>query len=418
MKALGVGLGACKWREIEVATAPTAARRRCALARRRAARSPPSAGVTALAAHAHRTPHRVAEAIASLDGSALTGDPDPHARRDGGGRRGARRSPSRCSSSGPAPPWPARALDLLGGALRPPGRGPGRQGQQRRRRPGRGRPAAPARASGSQVVDAGDGPAGLPGVRPRHRRRLRHRLPRRATTPPTSAARRCSRSTSRAASTGSPARRGPGARRATRTVTFAALKPGLAARAGPRARRRGRGRRHRPRRRRAPRAGVVEARRRRRLAARRGRATPTSGAPRVLVVAGSPGMTGAAHLAAAGRPARRCRAWCASARPGVGRRPRPPDRGRRASPARRRLGRGRARRLAPVPGARHRPGPRHGAATTTAPIRDAARLGADLPRSSTATASRPLGARRGGAAARRGRAGRRCSPPTTASTRA
>ena len=221
-----------------------------------------------------------------------------------------------------------------------------------------------------------DAPAGSP-RRPRDRRRLRHRLPRRARTRRTSAARPCWPSTSRAASTASPARSGGRALPADRTVTFAALKPGLLLEPGRSlagdvvvadigldvGARRGRRRRG---------ADV------RGLAARRGPPTPTSGRPRVLVVAGSPGMTGAAHLAAGGRAAGRRRAWCGSARPGVADDPGRPDRGRRArrcpptgwADGRRSTSPTAFRALVVGPGPRHRRRDQRRACATCSPARD------------------------------------------------
>ena len=147
------------------------------------------------------------------------------------------------------------AVDLLGGTY---GRrvvvvaGKGNNGDD-----GRVAAAAPAAAGRprSRELDAAEPPPGvLPRVRPRHRRRVRHRLPRRATTRPIAG--------------GAPvlavdipsgvdgltgARVGSACPRAMRTVTFAALKPGLLFGRGPSSLRRRRGRRHRPRRARRPR---------------------------------------------------------------------------------------------------------------------------------------------------------------------
>ena len=172
------------------------------------------------------------------------------------GRRG------RPSSTGPARPWPRGPSAHAGRRLRPARGGGGRQGQQRRRRAGgRGRACAGA-APGSTVVDAADAPDRIGPRRrrrPRHRRRLRHRLP--GHLPGPGGARRraaCSPSTSPRVWTATPARRAASPLRADVTVTFAALKTGLAPGRRPPAGRTGRGGRHRPRRRAGPALWVVE----------------------------------------------------------------------------------------------------------------------------------------------------------------
>ena len=202
--------------------------------------------------------------------------------------------------------------------VRPPGRGRVRQGQQRRRRAGRGAAAARARESASTSCSLEDGfderraAARARPRRPRDRRDVRHRLPRRArrrgrdgrATCSTRRACRCSRSTSRRASTARPAR--SRARRCARdeTICFAAYKPGLAVRAGPHARgpRRGRRHRHRRRRRPVPRSSVLDVDRSR--AARAAAPTSHKWSSGCLVVGGSSGMVGAPLLA--GRAALRC----------------------------------------------------------------------------------------------------------------
>ena len=218
--------------------------------------------------------------------------------------------------------------------LRPAGRGGGRQGQQRRRRPGGRRPAAPPRACGSTVVDAARRARPAAAVRPRDRRRLRHRLPRRVPRRPTPGGApvlAVDIPSGVAGLTGEVAGRALPAV-AHRHVRGAQARAAARARAGAGRRRscvadigldvgacaRGRGR----------------ARRRGRLAARAGPPTPTSGRPRVLVVAGSPGMTGAAHLARGAPRSGPAPGMVRVGVPGRRRRPRPAHRGRRrAAPA-------------------------------------------------------------------------------------
>ena len=273
--------------------------------------------------------------------------------------------------AGPGTAVAVAALEHAGRRLRAPGGGGGRQGATtaptvgwrrpapgRAGRPGRGgrRPGAADRRSGPAdlVIDAAYGTgfrgeyrapavaAGDPGAGRRHpvggRRRHRARRP------------------------GSPLA-------ATRTVTFVALKPGLLQGDGARLAGRVHRGRHRP-----PRRGARRAR-----SWRTATSSPcsppaareaTSGRPAVLVVAGSPGMTGAAAL-------------CARlGLPGRGRHG-PPGRARRRTSADapaseavsvalpgRGLGRRgpRGRRRA-VPGRGGRPGPRAGPTATAAEVR-------------------------------------------------
>ena len=137
-------------------------------------------------------------------------------------------------------------------------------------------------ASGRRVRRRGIGArASSRPCRPGDRRGVRHRLPRalrRCRRPPT--VHRCSRSTSRPGVDGLTGEvPGPASRGARRTVTFAALKPGLLLGAGPAPGRRGRGGRHRPRRldrQDAPGRGC----RRRRRGCPSGASTTTSGTTR------------------------------------------------------------------------------------------------------------------------------------------
>ena len=233
-----------------------------------------------------------------------------------GGRRAPGASPSpRCGR--PTPPrWQSvdesvlvrRAGDAVAprGArdarrrLRTAGRRGRRQGQQRQRRPGRGRRAGPAGRPSSGCSTRAALPARR-GLRPGDRRRLRHRLRRLLRGPGRGP--RASRVLAVDIPSGVQGDTGEAVRTrrsaAERTVTFAALKPGLLhGRRAVRSGRRGAGRRHR--------------RRRRRSASRRWSRTPTwprcrrraadahKWASAVAVVAGSPGMEGAAVLCARG----------------------------------------------------------------------------------------------------------------------
>ena len=101
---------------------------------------------------------------------------------------------------------------------------------------GKGNNGADGRVAGELLAvrrchRAGVRGGGVPVVaaagRPRHRRRLRHRLPRRVGGAAASAMPGSWPSTSRAVSTGSPASPSPGTLAAAETVTFAAMKPGL-----------------------------------------------------------------------------------------------------------------------------------------------------------------------------------------------
>ena len=187
------------------------------------------------------------------------------------------------------------------GRLRPARRGRGRQGQQRRRRPGGGGGPGPPGRPG-RVLEADDAAAAggvtLPPLRPRRRRRLRHRVPRHPTT------RRRVPAGARVLAIDIPSGvdadtgEAPGdAVQADRTVTFAALKPGLLQGRRGRVQRRGRGGRHRDR---VPDAAGAAGRGRRRR--------PRPARPRqvnkwttaVGVAAGSAGMEGAAILCTRG----------------------------------------------------------------------------------------------------------------------
>ena len=354
MKALGVGLGAFALHDVEVVRAPSRCspslvlprgRRRPTLAARAAASTewhgsslthtdPRRPQAIAVAAVAGRTtgaviPVVTPEEMAAIDAAA----PEPVEVLIG--RAGARGGPRRARH--------ARRH------LRPAGRGRRRQGQQRQRRARRGRAACGVAACGSTVIDAADAPGRLPpcdlvidaaygtGFRGEYDAPDPGGAPVLAVDIPSGVD----------GLTGE-AGDGRGAR-PMRTVTFAALKPGLLLAPGAQRCRRGRGGRHRARRRRRatrpPRRGGRRA--------RRGCPTARRDAhkwqPRCGSWPGRPGMTGAAELCARGAPAgrRRLRA------PGHARRRAEPGaaaRGRRASrcPARG-WDRGGARRARPVP---------------------------------------------------------------------
>ena len=196
---------------------------------------------------------------------------------------------------------------MLGRHLRPAGGRARGQGQQRQRRAGRGPPAAARGACGSRwstrptrptrcppcdlVIDAAYG-TGFRGEY--HGAAIAGGAPVLAVDIPSGVD----------GLTGEAA--GRRARAPTRTVTFAALKPGLLLEPGRDAGRRGRGGRHRARRLAAPRptssrpptspAGC-----------RTGRRRPTSGSARCGSWPGRPGMTGAAALARRGGAAGRRR---------------------------------------------------------------------------------------------------------------
>ena len=169
----GSGLGACGWREIEVARAESGA------PSDRAARARPGAG--------RRTWDPV-----------LAADDDPHPPTGRGHRRRAVipiLTPEEMAAVDAAAPDPVEvlieragaavahhALVLLQRCLRPPRDRAGRQGEQRSRRAG-GRPAA-ATPRGPGRGDRRQGrPVDPAAGRPRDRRRLRHRLPRGAPRP-------------------------------------------------------------------------------------------------------------------------------------------------------------------------------------------------------------------------------------------
>ena len=121
------------------------------------------------------------------------------------------------------------ALALLGGTYGRRVVGRRRQGQQRQRRPGRRRASSGATACVSTVLDADDAPRrDCPPRRPGDRRRVRHRVPRVVRTRPTPATTAPVLAVDIPSGvdglTGAAAGR---ALAATRTVTFAALKPGL-----------------------------------------------------------------------------------------------------------------------------------------------------------------------------------------------
>ena len=138
-------------------------------------------------------------------------------------------------SRGPARPWPAPALRMLGGGLRPPGGGGGRQGEQRGRRAGGRRLLAPPGGPGARSSRRPTPRPVLPPVRPGDRRRLRDGVPghlRGPAVPPAGpgAGRRHPLGGERRHR----ARPGAGRCGPTLTVTFAALKPGLLQGDGPR----------------------------------------------------------------------------------------------------------------------------------------------------------------------------------------
>ena len=275
-----------------------------------------------------------------------------------------------------------------------------RQGQQRRRRPGRGRSLA-ERGVQVRMFDAADCPPRLPdadlvidaaygtGFHGEWRAPRVGAAPVLAVDIPSGV-------------DGLTGEAGRGVLPADRTVTFAALKPGLLFGAGRVPRRRRRGRRHRPRHQRAP--------------------APTSSSPTtsrgwwrprpptahkwsraVRVVAGSPGMTGAAHLAA-GAAQRAGSGMVSLSSPGVepigaaGGRPPP-------APGVRLVG-GRARRprtastpssSAPASAARSTPSRRSGRPSPAPRCRSSSTATACSPWPGTPTAPAPLLRRRDGA---------------------
>ena len=197
------------------------------------------------------------------------------------------------------------AIRMMGGTLRPSGRRRRRQGQQRQRRARRGRRACARRGVRVEVLDAAvaEG-ARLAARRPRDRRRLRHGLPRRL---------RRARSRRRAGARGrhpvgrerphrrGRRRRGAGRRNGDVRGAEARARPPAGARAAPARRRR----RHRARRQPSARASGRGSRTSR-AGCRRARPRRHKWQAAVWIVAGSPGMTGAAALACARRAARRC----------------------------------------------------------------------------------------------------------------
>ena len=187
------------------------------------------------------------------------------------------------------------ALDMLGGAY---GRrvvavcGRGNNGAD-------GRVAAQvlrAGVPGPAVVEAGTEPGIGPG-RPGHRRRLRHRVPRRVPVPEVDPGTPVLAVDIPSGVEGDTGQASGAPLAATRTVTFAALKPGLVQGDGVRSGRRGVGWPTS-----ASPPGPPPSRRD--GGRRRGRLLPTAEpggnkwSAAVLVVAGSPGMTGAAGLCA------------------------------------------------------------------------------------------------------------------------
>ena len=117
---------------------------------------------------------------------------------------------------------------------------------------------------------------------------------------------RCSRSTSRRASTARPARSPGAAVRATETICFAAYKPGLLFEPGRTHAGRVHGRRHRHRDRRRPATPQLAGARRRPISrCRRPRAESHKWSSGCLVVGGSSGMIGAPLLAGQRRAAQR-----------------------------------------------------------------------------------------------------------------
>ena len=304
------------------------------------------------------------------------------------------------------------ALDAARRCLRPTGRRAGGQGEQRRRRAGRGRRL---RRRGVRVIeiDAEAAPGDAPDGRPRHRRRLRHRLPRRPR----------------------------GARPAGAPVLAVDIPSGIDGTTGEEHGRALTARAHgdvrgaearvcvlEPGRSRAgrvvvadigldvgePAAGLVEAARRGRVAA--GTAPPTAHKwrPALLVVAGSPGMTGRRPPGGRGRPARAAPGMVRLGSPGVDDDPARPTEavglelpvggmgrgGARGAPTVPRAGRS-------VPGSAPPPSPRR-RSSTCSPARDLPAVvdgdGAHRPRARCVERLGHPGAHRP------------CSPPTTAST--
>ena len=213
---------------------------------------------------------------------------------------------------------------------------------------------------------------------------------------PSRRARPCSRSTSRPVSTATPASPVKGAVRPPRPSRWRRSSPGCSMGDGPRLAGESRGGPDRDRRR----AGQA--------VARRGRATSRAGSPArepetnkwrsaCVVVAGSPGMVGAARFSTSG--AQRAGAgmvrWCV---PGAAPDELPASEAVAAGACRRGLRRRRAGRAAPVPGARDRPGPRLGAgrgrlgATPRRRSRGAGRSSTPTGSGRSARSSRPRGA--------------------------
>ena len=303
------------------------------------------------------------------------------------------------------------ALEMLGGAY---GRrvvvvaGKGNNGADGRAA------AARLRRRGVRVteIDAADPPAALPEADLLDRRRLRHRVPWRVPAAPAAA--------------GHPGARGrhpvrrrrphrAGRRPTARRGPHRHLR-GAQARAPPRRRSRARGRghrgRHRPRHVGARRTHLVEPVDVARWLPARPRESHKWKAA-VWVVAGSPGMTGAAHLAA--RAAQRGGAgYVRLSTPGVDDDPRAAHRGGGGAAARRGLGRRGAGRARAVPVARGRarvwardprPPPRSGRSSTPRP----SRVGGRRRRAHRARPHRPPTSCPGGSTPP-------SSPPTTASS--
>ena len=231
------------------------------------------------------------------------------------------------------------------------------------------------------------GPAAA--VRPRHRRRVRHRLPRHLDAARPGRRRRCSPSTSRAASTALTGAAGDGVlrRRPHRDLRRAEARPAAPA-----------GARGWPARSRWPTSGSTRRRPAptssseddvRAVAARRAPVDSHKWQAAVWIVAGSPGMLGAAHLASRGRAAGRGRHGAALvARRGA--RPRQPTEvvGRSLP-----LDRWAAAVLdgpRPVPRPRRRARARSGATPRRTSVRELVADGRRAGRWSTATACSPL----------------------------
>ena len=296
----------------------------------------------------------VAVAIGGGRGLSRLMRPVVHRGRDAGRRRrGPRHASTRTTLVDRAGTAVAAARPAPAGRrLRPPGGGGGRQGQQRRRRPGGRRPSCAGAAPGSRWSTRPTRPTGWP------RRRVdlvidaAYGTGFRGTYRGAGGAGRGARA-GRRHPLGGRRRHRRGLRasplRADVTVTFAALKPGLLQGDGARLAGRGRGGRHRARRRAGP-VGVVEDADVARLLPVRRRET-YKWQSAVAVVAGSPGHDGGGRALRRTPPTGPAPAWSASASP-AGRPARSPGRrGGAACPARPRVGPTRSLAvLEPLPG--------------------------------------------------------------------